>query len=371
MSPGSVGIVCPQAATFLAPLPLDSGDVLPQYTLEYEAYGSMSPSRDNVILVCHGLTGNAHAAGVHTADDLRAGWWDVAIGPGKMLDTSRYCVLCSTVLGGNGQSTAPASVNPETGDPYGSQFPTISIADMVRAQVRLVESLGIGSLYAVVGGCMGASQALLWGLIEPTRAPKVLAITVRASASPASLAMWEVVRQAIFRDPAWRNGDYYNGEIPRSGLGLAKMIALLHLVDDQHMGAKYGRGRLERSVGVTRFSPEFLVEHMIDRVGSGQQTSIDPNSLVYLTKAISNFDIESQFGSIDSAFSRGKQSYLFVSYLRDRRYPPQETAILANAARRAGLAVNHLQIEHEISHGAYQYDVSALESPVKKFLNSK
>lgn len=247
------------------------------------------------------------------------------------------------------------------------RFPRVTLADMVCAQVALVDALGIDTLHAVAGGCMGGSHALLWGIRHPGRAERIIAISVRPETTPSSIALWSVVRQAIRSDPDWRGGDYYGKAYPRRGVGLANMISLLHLIDDGQFNARYGRNRLTRR-SEDPCAPTFLVEHMMDRVGAAQNVAIDPNSLLLLTQAVAGHDLGEGHVSLADALNGAAGRFLLVSYQRDRRYSPADTERLAVALHEAGVWVEHVTLDNPISHSAYQYDVSDLEVPVGVFL---
>jgi len=243
MEANSVGIVQTQYFTF-AQLPddleLENGERLGPITLAYETYGRLNAARSNAILICHALSGDAHAAGYHSAEDTKIGWWDDSIGPGKAFDTDKYFVICSNVIGGCKGSTGPSSINPATGKPYGLSFPVVTVADMVNAQRRLIDYLGIDRLLTVVGGSMGGMQGLQWAVAYPNRVRSVIPLATTARLSPQSIALDEVGRQAIYADPRWNNGDYYDQETgPNSGLALARMIGHITYLSDASMHDKF------------------------------------------------------------------------------------------------------------------------------------
>ena len=244
------------------PLLLDCGRALPEYVVNFETYGTLSAARDNAILVCHSLTSRAHAAGRHAPDDQRPGWWDAAIGPGKMLDTKRYFVICADALGA-GQTTGPASPDPETGRRYGVRFPVITVRDMVRAQHRLVQRLGIERLHAVIGGCMGGQQAVEWAIAYPAMVGNAVVITTTPATSAHTIAIFSVMRHLIRADPEWNAGDYYGRSFPAAGLGAAVAAAVPLWMSREAMEARFGR----RSSGYRyTLGPEFEVESFIARL---------------------------------------------------------------------------------------------------------
>jgi len=349
------------------PLPLESGAILPAPYVAYECYGNLSPRKDNVVLVCHALSGDAHAAGVDEQDGGKPGWWDIAIGPGRMIDTDRWFVISTSVIGGGRGSSGPSSINPANGKPYGLSFPVITIGDMVNAQSRLMSTLGLEEIHAVIGGCLGGFQALQWGIFHGSRVRKVIAISVRPSTSAYTIALWEVIRRAIRTDPAWRNGDYYDSAPPTAGIGLAAAISLLHWLDPTTAEQKYGRKRLLDLPAGFSFSPEFLVEDLVDRLYKSAPSHFDANSFLYLTRAIDYFDLEAA-GDLQETVRTAGGNYLLVSYERDSRYPAAEAQRLADALQGAGRPVTHAVLKSSFAHGAYQFDLSELEPLVRRHL---
>ena len=280
------------------PLLLDCGRALPEYVVNFETYGTLSTARDNAILVCHSLTSRAHAAGRHAPDDQRPGWWDAAIGPGKMLDTKRYFVICADALGA-GQTTGPASPDPETGRRYGIRFPVITVRDMVRAQHRLVQRLGIDRLHAVIGGCMGGQQAVEWAIAYPAMVGNAVVITTTPATSAHTIAIFSVMRHLIRADPEWNAGDYYGRSFPAAGLGAAVAAAVPLWMSREAMEARFGR----RSSGYRyTLGPEFEVESFIARLVAQARHDTDPNGLMYLMRAVEYFDLEREYGDLEAAF---------------------------------------------------------------------
>ncbi|MFH1739055.1 MAG: homoserine O-acetyltransferase, partial [bacterium] len=249
VEPGSVGIVVPQSVTLAHPpneLTLDCGRNLGPITIAYESYGTLSPERDNVVLLLHALSGDAHAAGIYSPDDRRPGWWDVMVGPGKAFDTNQYFMICANVLGGCRGTTGPSSIDPKTGSPYGLSFPVITIGDMVNAQKLLLDHLGIQRLLCVTGGSMGGMQALQFAVSYPDRVESAIPIATTARHSAQNIAFNEAARQAIMADPNWRSGDYYGGEAPSRGLSVARMIGHITYLSDESMHQKFGRRLQDR-----------------------------------------------------------------------------------------------------------------------------
>jgi homoserine O-acetyltransferase len=337
--------VRPQVLTVDEPLELECGRTLRPYSLNYETYGQLSPTRDNAVLVCHSLTKDAHAAGLHGPADPRPGWWDDAIGAGKLLDTDSCFVIASDTLAA-GRSTGPASMDPRTGRPYGLTFPVVTIRDLVAAQHRLLEHLGIGSLHAVIGGCFGGQQAVQWAISYPRHVRNAVVITTTPATSAHSIAIFTVMRHLIRSDPDWRGGGYYGRSFPATGLNSAVAAAVPLWMSRQAM------------------------EKVIAQRAGNQRRDIDPNGLMYLTRAAEYFDLEHQYGSLARAFAAVTARVLFVSYHADWRYPPEETARMHDALRAADGDSAQIILDSPFGHGAFLYDVEGLASAVKPFLAS-
>ena len=348
------------------PLLLDCGRALPEYVVNFETYGTLSTARDNAILVCHSLTSRAHAAGRHAPDDQRPGWWDAAIGPGKMLDTRRYFVICADALGA-GQTTGPASPDPETGRRYGVRFPVITVRDMVRAQHRLVQRLGIDRLHAVIGGCMGGQQAVEWAIAYPAMVGNAVVITTTPATSAHTIAIFSVMRHLIRADPEWNAGDYYGRSFPAAGLGAAVAAAVPLWMSREAMEARFGR----RSSGYRyTLGPEFEVESFIARLVAQARHDTDPNGLMYLMRAVEYFDLEREYGDLEAAFRPVSARVMFVSYRRDWRYPAAEAERMREAMTAAGGDARHLVLDSAMGHGAFLYDMGDLAARVSGFLGA-
>ena len=278
MSEESVGIVETKYYDIEEPIELDSGRTLENVTVAYETYGELDKEKSNAILICHALTGDAHAAGWHKGDK-KPGWWDIVIGPGKALDTEKYFIICSNVLGGCKGTTGPSSINPETNKEYGLEFPVITIKDMVEVQKKLIDSFGISQIYAVIGGSMGGMQVLQWMVSYPAMMKKAIPIATAAMSSPQQIAFNAVGRQSIFSDPDWNNGNYYeNNVIPRSGLSLARMIAHITYLSDESMDIKFGRGLQDKDEISYDFTVDFQVESYLKHQGETFVKRFDANS---------------------------------------------------------------------------------------------
>lgn len=361
-------VVEPHVARFEEPLELESGRTLPEFELAYEVYGQLG--RSPVIWLCHGLSGTAHAAGRYADDPERIGWWEQAIGPGRMLDTDRFCVICSNILGGSGGSSGPATPNPATGRPYALDFPVVTIPDMVRAQVRLMERLEIPQLHSVVGGCLGGSQALTWGQLFPDKVGSVIAIGATAATSAHSLAFFEVIRQAIRRDPLWAGGDYYAQGQPSAGLTLSGLIGMLFWMTPEAMEERFGRRRKPSSPQYS-LEPEFETQHFLQRIADGVERKFDPNALLYTTRAMDYFDLQGEQPSLANALQGYRARTLLVSYQSDWRYPPPKVQQLADALELVGVEVAHQTLDSIFGHGAYLYDLQGLAPVVRQFLSPR
>lgn len=368
----SVGIVQRQYAHFNTPLLLRSGGVLPSFTLAYETYGALNADRSNAILICHALSGDAHVAGYHTDDPgERPGWWDDAVGPGKLFDTDRYFVICSNVIGGCQGSTGPSSPAPD-GRPYGSRFPLVTIADMVEAQRHLLDRLGIARLFAVAGGSMGAMQALQWAVAYPERVETVLFLASTHRSTAQQIAFNEVGRQAIYADPNWRNGDYYDGPAPIAGLAVARMIGHITYMSETSMESKFGRRLQGHSTLPYRLvEPEFAIESYLAYQGEKFVQRFDANSYLVITKAIDYFDIGADYGSLRAAMERVQAAVLVVSFSSDWLYPAWQGQELVEALQQAGRSVEYRHIEAPFGHDSFLVEVDRMTDVVGGYLNRR
>jgi homoserine O-acetyltransferase len=367
----SVGLVTTRNATFAAPpneLELDSGQRLGPFTLAYETYGQLSPARDNAILVFHALSGDAHVAGYHSADDRKPGWWDLMIGPGKPVDTSRYFVICVNVIGGCKGSTGPSSINPQTSEPYGLRFPLVTIADMVKAQSYLIDSFEIDRLLAVMGGSMGGMQALEWTVRFPGRTASVLAIATTSRQSAQGIAFDEVGRQAIMADPNWLEGTYYGKESPSAGLAIARMIGHITYLSDEQMHSKFGRRLQNRDSFGYDFKTEFQVESYLKYQGDSFVARFDANSYLYITKAIDYYDLAAGRGSLLEALAGVQSEFLVVSFSSDWLYPTYQSKELVRALQANGVPTTFIEIPSHYGHDAFLLPNVQLAGAVSDFL---
>ena len=368
----SVGIVQTETFTFAEdePFCLESGEVLGPVTIAYETYGRLNADRSNAILICHALSGSAHAAGYQCENDTKPGWWDDCIGPGKAFDTDRFFVICSNVLGSCYGSTGPASINPATGKPYGLGFPVTTVGDWVRAQVKLIDHLGIDKLLCLAGGSMGGMQVLEWAAHHPERLRAAIPLATTAHHSPMLIAFSEVGRQAIYADPYWNNGDYYeNGKKPDAGLAVARMVGHITYLSEASMHKKFGR----RLRGIEKygyeFDTEFEVESYLKYNGLSFTRRFDANSYLYVTKAMDYFDLSQPSGSLAASFANSTHiKFLVVSFTSDWLYPSYHSKQLVSALMAAGADVTYLDIESSWGHDAFLLEVETMTKLLGSFL---
>lgn len=372
---GSVGIVKTGYYTFgYSPdeMILLNDEKLGPVTIAYETYGNLNSRKSNAILLCHALSGSAHAAGFYSSSDKNPGWWDEYVGPGKAFDTNNYYVICSNVISGCSGSTGPSSVNPATGKPYGLDFPMITISDMVNAQYRLVKHLGIDKLLAVSGGSMGGMQAIQWTISYPEMVSSCIAIATSASLSAQGIAFNEVGRQAIFNDPMWNNGRYYDGEVPRAGLSLARMIGHITYLSEKHMHEKFGRKFQDSGVKVKNLSSEYMVESYLRHQGIKFVERFDANSYIYITRAIDHFDLKEDYGgNLVGAFENVSANYLVISFTTDWLYPSDNSREIVRALRVNGKNVNYTDIVTDNGHDSFLLPSDVIEKNISNFLKSE
>jgi homoserine O-acetyltransferase len=349
-------------------LELDCGRLLGPVTVAWEQYGTFNRDRTNVILVCHALSGGAHAAGRH-AGAAKPGWWHVMIGPGRAFDTTRFCVICTNVLGSCYGTTGPASVDPATGLRFGPDFPVVTIRDMVRVQKRLLERLGVESLAGVAGGSMGGMQALLWPVLFPGSVRSVVAIASTDRHSPQQIAFNEVARRAVMGDPAWNGGRYEEDGGPQAGLAVARMIGHVTYLSDAGMERKFGR-RARGPFGYALGPPEFEVERYLEHQAASFVGRFDANSLLYLTKAMDYFDLGEGEASLEAALGRTRARFLLMTFSSDWLYPPYQLERVARALRAAGRSVEYHCLESDYGHDAFLLEHARQEPVVRTFLGA-
>jgi homoserine O-acetyltransferase len=342
-------------------------------TVAYETYGQLSPRRDNAIFVCHALTGDAHAAGYRSKDELaarKAGWWDGFIGPGKALDTDKYFVICANVLGGCQGSTGPSSICPETGQPWGRDFPVITVEDIVAVHSELVRSLGIERLLSVVGGSLGGMQVLEWAVRFPDQLASAVVLASSARLSAQGIGFDNVGRAAIMSDPNYNNGDYYGAAGPRNGLALARMVAHITYLSEASIEIKFGR-RLQDASNLTFDlikEIEFQFESYLHYQGRRFVDRFDANSYIYLTKAMDFFDLEKAYGSLDAAFAKAAARFLVVSYDSDWLYPTPQSKEIVQSLVSTGKHVSYIEFHTAKGHDAFLIELEQLEALVRPFL---
>ncbi|MDD1729336.1 MAG: homoserine O-acetyltransferase [Methanospirillum sp.] len=364
---GSIGKVIPKQAQFTEPLTLESGEVLPEFTVAYETYGTLDKDASNAILVCHALTGDAHAAGYHEGDE-KPGWWEMVIGPGKAFDTDQYFIICSNVLGGCKGTTGPSSLHPDTGKPYGRSFPIFTISDMVRVQHHLLNYLGISRLFAVAGGSMGGMQALQWSVTYPDLVSRVIVIASTAYSTPQQIAFNEVGRSAILSDPDWMKGEYYDRTPPVHGLSLARMIGHITYLSDESMHHKFGRYLQGKNELGFDFSTDFQVESYLHHQGDQFVKRFDANSYLYITKAVDYFDLTVN-QSLADAFRDVQAQFLIVSISSDWLYPPYLSQEIVSALTSLNIDVDYCEIRSNYGHDAFLLESGQMNYLLGRFLS--
>ncbi|MCE5198868.1 MAG: homoserine O-acetyltransferase [Armatimonadota bacterium] len=368
---GSVGIVETEYITFAAPpneMQLECGRTLGPIALAYETYGTMNADKSNCILICHAFTGDAHAAGRNHPDDPKPGWWDNMVGPGKALDTNKYFIICSNIIGGCKGSTGPGSIDPSTGEAYGLNFPMITISDMVNAQKVLIDYMGIKKLLCVVGGSMGGMQVLQWTVSYPEMVRLAIPIATTARQSPQAIAFDAVGRHAIMVDPNWNNGNYYGNPVPSGGLGIARMIGHITYLSDKSMHAKFGRNLQDKTEPEYDFVTEFQVESYLHYQGDSFVKRFDANSYLYITKAMDYFDLAQPSGELKRELARAKAAFLVVSFSSDWLFPPYMSKEIVSALRRNNVDVSYAEIQSDYGHDAFLLEVESLSRLIVNFL---
>jgi len=354
---GSVGVVAPQTAVFDAPLRLRSGATLPAFELAYETYGTLNAARSNAVLVCPALNASHHVAGLYADRPDELGWWDNLVGPGKPLDTERFFVIGVNNLGGCHGSTGPMGLNPATGRPWGGDFPVVTVEDWVDAQARLADRLGIECFAAVMGGSLGAMQALHWALAYPERIRHALVIASTPRLSAQNIAFNEVARQAITTDPDFHGGHYYDkGVVPTRGLRIARMIGHITYLSDEAMMAKFGR-LLRRGVPGFDFDIDFEVESYLRYQGDKFSSYFDANTYLRITKALDYFDPAAEFGgNLSAALARAQAAFLVVSFKSDWRFAPARAREIVRALLDNRRILSYLELDAPGGHDAFLMD---------------
>ena len=355
-------------ATFPS-LALDGGITLVDVQVAYETYGTLNAERTNAILVLHAFSGDAHAAGINRQTG-QPGWWSAMVGPGLAFDTDRYFVICSNVLGGCQGTTGPSSMDPATGKQYAMRFPVITISDMVRLQKLLIDHLGISRLLAVAGGSMGGMQALEWAVAYPDSVAAAIPIAATSRHSAQQIAFNEVGRQAIMSDPDWNNGDYYDGKPPGRGLAIARMVGHITYMSDGSMREKFGRRLRDKDAFGFDFSVDFEVESYLRYRGNQFVTRFDPNSYLYITKAMDYFDLSSSYSSLAAAFERTKARFLVLSFTSDWLYPTYQSLEVVSGLRSRNVDVAFCELASTYGHDAFLVEIDEQSRMVAGFLAS-
>ena len=364
----------PKTFTFAGdsdPFVLDSGSKLSPVALAYETYGKLNDERSNAIIIFHALSGDAHVAGYGSKKEEKPGWWESAVGPGKMFDTQRYFVICSNVIGGCRGSTGPASIESVTGRPYALRFPMVTIRDMVKAQVALLDHLGIDRVHAAVGGSMGGFQVLQFATSYPDRCALAIPIATAGRQSAQNIAFNEIGRQAILADPRWNKGEYYDKEFPVDGLSIARMVGHVTYLSDETLRTKFGRkakngGCVNGNQSFTE--PYFEVESYLRHKGNAFTKRFDANSYLYITRAIDRFDLAPGCESLEPAFRGCKSRFLVLSFSSDWLYPPYQSEELVQSIRSNGLSAEYHMIESSYGHDAFLLEADKMEEVVSRFL---
>jgi len=360
----------------MGPVKLDSGAELVPVDFAYETYGDLNAQRDNAILICHALTGDQYVASDHPVTG-KPGWWLTMVGPGKPIDTDRYCVVCINVLGSCLGSSGPASIDPSTGAPYAMNFPVITVADMVRAQAILLDHLGIDILASVIGGSMGGMQALSWAALFPDRVKSAVVIAATARHSAQNIAFHEVGRQAIMADPHWQGGNYYGqDDAPAKGLSVARMAAHITYMSEEGLTEKFGRNLQDRPDGTRGaksfgFDADFQVESYLRHQGSTFVDRFDANSYLYITRAMDYFDLaDPHDGVLAKAFAGIQTRFCLISFDSDWLYPTAESRRIVHALNAAGAAASFVELSSPFGHDAFLMDTPEMNRIVDGFLSA-
>ena len=347
------------------------GGHLEEVTLAYETWGELDDTRGNAVLVVHALTGDSHCSGGVSEAYKRGGWWDEMVGPGRTIDTDEHFVVCSNVLGGCSGSTGPASIDPETGYPYGMRFPLVTIRDTVRAQKRLLDDLGVHKLKAVIGGSIGGQQALEWAVEYPDFVQKAVPVAANGALGPQGLGMSEIGRRAIMADPDWQGGDYYGtGRTPEDGLAIARMAGMLTYQSAKGEWERFGRSPASRPALYKEFGGRFEIESYLHYQGRDLAGRFDANSYLYLTRAMDLYDVGAGYPSQEEAYGRIEAQILFVGISSDWLFPASEVRDSADKARRAGTDAYYEVMESLNGHDAFLKDWDELRTAVEPFLES-
>jgi homoserine O-acetyltransferase/O-succinyltransferase len=347
------------------------GGALREVTLAYETWGELDAAGENAVLIVHALTGDSYAAGEPDRAHKRGGWWSPMVGPGRAVDTERYFVVCSNVLGGCYGSTGPASLDPESGRPYAMRFPLVTVRDMVRAQKRLLDDLGVKRLRLVIGGSIGGQQALEWAVEFPHFVEKAAPVAATGALGPQGIGMSELGRRAITADPGWQGGDYYGtGRSPEAGLAIARMAGMMTYQSGAGQWERFGRRPASRSALYEEFGGRFEIESYLHYQGRDLVNRFDANSYLYLSRAMDLYDVAAGYESEEEAFARIEAEVLFIGISSDWLFPPPEVRATAERARGVGARARYAQIESLSGHDSFLKDWAQLREAVGPFLDS-
>ncbi len=357
-----------QGTVVLDTLPLTNGDALAPVMIAFERWGTLAPAHDNVILLCHALTGDAHARDDAHEDDPRAGWWNPLIGPGKVFDTNRFCVICSNILGGCYGTTGPTSLHPADGQPYRLRFPLISVGDMVHAQAALLRALGISRLYAVAGGSVGGLQALEWAIAAPMRVERAIIIAASPRLGTRGLAIDDIARQAIMGDPAWNGGDYPADGGPVIGLGIARMLGMLTYTSPEGLDQRFGRQLADRESHLPPFGPRLAVETYLHHQAQKLVRRFDANTYLYLSSAMDRYDAAAGRGGDREALARIRARVLCVGIDTDWLFPAADVRAMAEAIRASGGDATYRELRSVEGHDAFLKEWDQLDATLRPWI---
>ena len=367
----SVGLVETKYKTIKKPLSLDCGRSLTEFTLAYETYGELNQDKSNAVLVCHALSGDQHVAGFNSMEDRKPGWWDNCIGPGKPFDTNNFFIVCPNNLGGCKGSSGPTTINPQTGSPYGPDFPLVTVHDWVVSQCYLADELGIQQWAAVIGGSLGGMQVMQWAIDFPQRIRHALVIAAAPKLTAQNIAFNEVARQAIFSDPKFHQGHYYeHNTIPRQGLMLARMLGHITYLSDDAMREKFGRDLREGKLNFG-FDVEFQVESYLRYQGKSFVDRFDANTYLIMTKVLDYFDPALDFNhDLAQAFAKTDAKFLVVSFTGDWRFAPARSREIVHALVAANKKVSYVEIEAELGHDAFLTPIPEYHAALHAYMDT-
>ena len=367
----SVGIVSSKIALFAEPLTLQSGKVLPHYQLVYETYGSLNEQKSNAVLVCHALSGHHHAAGYHSMEDSKPGWWDTCIGPGKAIDTEKYFVVSVNNLGGCHGSTGPTTNNPETDKPYGPDFPIVTVKDWVNSQARLADYLGIDYWRAVIGGSLGGMQAMQWAIDYPQRVKNCVAIAAAPKLSAQNIAFNEIARKAILTDSQFYDGHFYeHNTYPKTGLVLARMLGHITYLSDEAMRERFGRELRDGEISFD-YEVEFQVESYLNYQGEAFSKAFDANSYLLMTRALDYFDPAEEYEhDLAKAFDQALCNFLVISFTTDWRFSPERSEEIVEALIEAKRNVSYAEVDCPQGHDSFLLHVPRYIKLFKAYMDA-